>query len=97
MNCALSLTKPMSSRLLLIVFGFTALFPTLSFAADDCTCRFKGQDVPVGNVVCLELPAGNMMAMCGRVLNNTSWKFLEKECPVGKIEKPALFTPVRIG
>ena len=46
-----------------------------------CTCRFKGQDIPVGQTMCLDLPNGPVLAQCGRVLNNTAWKTLQQGCP----------------
>ncbi|MBO6552538.1 MAG: hypothetical protein JJ926_01540 [Roseitalea sp.] len=47
-----------------------------------CTCRFKGQDVPVGQTMCLDLPSGEVLATCDRVLNNTAWKTVQQGCPV---------------
>jgi len=29
----------------------------------------------------MQTPNGSKMATCSRVLNNTSWKFLEQACP----------------
>lgn len=47
-----------------------------------CTCRFKGQDVPLGQTMCLDLPSGQVLATCDRVLNNTAWKTLQQGCPI---------------
>jgi len=57
---------------------------TLGNAAKSipCTCRFKGQDVPLGQTMCLDLPSGEVLATCDRVLNNTAWKTLQQGCPV---------------
>jgi hypothetical protein len=52
--------------------------------------------VPEGMTVCLNLPTGNVLATCSRVLNNTSWKFLEQECPLGSLEQPSTSTPARL-
>jgi len=49
--------------------------------AIPCTCRFKGEDIPVGQTMCLDLPNGPVLAQCGRVLNNTAWKTLQQGCP----------------
>lgn len=46
-----------------------------------CTCRFKGRDIPVGQTMCLDLPSGDVLAQCDRVLNNTAWKTLQTGCP----------------
>lgn len=85
-----------STKMLLIAAGFTALFPVTSYAEKECTCRFKEMSVPEGITVCLNLPTGNVLATCSRVLNNTSWKFLEQECPLGSLEKPSTSTPARL-
>lgn len=86
------------SSTLLLAAGLTALAPLHTYAADGkCTCRFKAQSVEEGMTVCLELPTGNVLATCSRVLNNTSWKFLEQECPLSSLKKQKLFTPVKLG
>lgn len=62
-----------------------------SFAAQpalsdpDCTCRGNGKDIPEGQTVCLKTASGNRLARCERVLNNTSWKMLDEECPVARL------------
>lgn len=47
-----------------------------------CTCRFKGQDIPVGQTMCLNLPNGEVTAVCDRVLNNTAWKTVQQGCEI---------------
>ena len=47
-----------------------------------CTCRFKGLDIPVGQVMCLNLPNGEVTAVCDRVLNNTAWKTVQQGCEI---------------
>jgi hypothetical protein len=47
----------------------------------NCTCRAKGTDFQVGDLVCLSTPNGASMARCEMVLNNTSWKVLNAPCP----------------
>ncbi|MCB1493876.1 MAG: hypothetical protein KDJ77_19085 [Rhodobiaceae bacterium] len=41
-----------------------------------CTCRFEGQDVLLGQTICIK----GRQATCEKVLNNTSWKFSQKPC-----------------
>ena len=68
------------------------LFITLSVAittlaaggAGDCSCRAKDVVAYEGQVVCLSTPNGKRLAVCEKVLNNTSWKFLSEECPADK-------------
>lgn len=54
---------------------------TSALAGPECTCRFKGQDIPEGQMICMNLPSGDVLAQCGRVLNNTAWKTIKKGCP----------------
>lgn len=50
--------------------------------AIPCTCRFQGTDIPVGQTMCLDLPSGDVLAVCDRVLNNTAWKPVQQGCTV---------------
>ena len=54
--------------------------PTEAAAGPECSCRYKGRDVPVGGQVCLKTPQGMRIATCGFELNNTSWKFSGRSC-----------------
>ena len=62
--------------LVLLVCGF-AVF---SANAGDCTCRAKGVVAGEGQVACLSTPQGRRLARCQKVLNNTSWEFMEESC-----------------
>ena len=55
--------------------------PSPAFAASDCTCRYKGQDIAEGQVICAQLPTGRKLMRCGRVLNNTAWETIADDCP----------------
>ncbi|MGB7430905.1 MAG: hypothetical protein WA921_00360 [Ahrensia sp.] len=55
-----------------------------------CTCRYKGLDMQIGDLVCAELPNGDVMMVCDRVLNNTAWKTVQQGCPVTQIETPTM-------
>jgi hypothetical protein len=55
-----------------------------AFAGDNCTCRGNGTDIPEGETVCLKTASGMKLARCARVLNNTSWKILENDCPTAQ-------------
>ena len=74
-------------------------------AGENCTCRYKGQDIGEGRTVCLATPTGPQMARCERVLNNTSWKFLGNSCPYASMEqvkphsvaKPEVFSTKKNG
>jgi len=47
----------------------------------DCVCRAQGRTFAVGESVCLRTAAGPRVALCGMVLNNTSWELTERSCP----------------
>jgi hypothetical protein len=53
-------------------------------AAADCTCRALGTDFELGRSVCLSTSQGARLALCGMVLNNTSWHFSDVPCVVGQ-------------
>lgn len=46
--------------------------------ATECTCRLKGQSLPVGTEVCM----GDGMFRCQMEQNVTSWKSLASPCPL---------------
>lgn len=76
--------QPMTKSLILSgLMAASVILATPAFAGPDCTCRYKGKDVPEGQSTCIKTPDGYKVAQCSRVLNNTSWKFTEKKCPVG--------------
>ena len=75
--------------------AFKACFAAMAFAilmagsgsvlaGENCTCRFKGQSFALDSCVCLSTSEGPRMACCGYVLNNTSWNFTKKLCPVAE-------------
>lgn len=72
-----------------------ALFPAAaanSWAGENinCTCRYRGADYQLGDVVCLNGPNGPRLAQCQIVLNNTSWQRLETQCPITSLGEPNL-------
>jgi hypothetical protein len=82
---------------LLACFGFAivCLGPVESAAEPQCKCRAPSQSYLVGACVCLQRPGGAQeLACCGKVLNNPSWRFTGKGCPIAKTE-PATPAPVR--
>ena len=66
-------------RLLLAIL-FSTVF--VSTSAAECTCRGKNVVAAEGEIVCLTTPTGQRLALCEKVLNNTSWKFLPGNCSV---------------
>jgi hypothetical protein len=70
----------MSIRLAAAALLVLSAFPSPGIA--DCTCRAKGVVAEQGEVLCLATPQGPRMARCDKVLNNSSWTFLQAPCPV---------------
>jgi hypothetical protein len=54
-------------------------------------CRYVGRVAPPGAVICIEVDGKRSLARCEMVLNNPSWRFLDKPCPIAS---PALPKPI---
>jgi hypothetical protein len=54
-----------------------------------CPCRYPGGVAPPGAVVCLDVNGKRSLARCEMVLNNSSWRFLDKPCPIASPAQPA--------
>lgn len=67
------------------------LFISAAPASADCTCRSRDVVANEGEVVCLNTPLGQRLARCDKVLNNSSWTFLQGACPTAS----RTLTPVR--
>lgn len=50
-------------------------------AAADCECRAHGRLYRHGELACLRLPTGDLLARCDKVLNNSAWKKVRDGCP----------------
>jgi len=82
-----------------MLFGLFAFFGVIPFligangavADSKCICRAPGKTYSLGSCVCIVRPGGPMqLACCGKVLNNTSWTFTGKVCPVAMITPTVL-------
>ena len=65
--------------------SLSATGAALADADGNCTCRGNGEDIVEGQTVCLRTASGMKLARCERVLNNTSWKILQSECPTAQL------------
>lgn len=61
------------------------LFISSAPASADCTCRSRDVVANEGEVVCLNTPLGQRLARCDKVLNNSSWTFLQGACPTASL------------
>ncbi len=67
-----------------------AVAPGTAGGGIDCTCRYGGQSYAQNACVCLMTPNGARLACCGKVLNNSSWKFTRDMCPTAGVKPPAI-------
>ncbi|UUP19308.1 hypothetical protein [Nitratireductor thuwali] len=49
-------------------------------ATADCRCVANGARYVEGEQACLKMPDGPRLARCEKVLNNSSWKMLGRDC-----------------
>lgn len=71
---------PLVLTLGLAVLLAAAAAPARSVSGDayrDCRCLAQGERFRIGERICLR----GRIAVCDRVLNNTSWRLTEETCP----------------
>ena len=82
--------RPLFGLLAFFGFAIVCLGSVGSAAEPLCKCRSPKQSYLEGTCVCLERPGGGQeLACCGKVLNNPSWQFTGKRCPIAKSEPAA--------
>ena len=82
--------RPLSGLLASFSFVIVCLSSVGSAAETHCKCRSPGQSYLVGTCVCMDRPGGvQQLACCEMSLNNPSWQFTGKGCPVAKTEPAA--------
>lgn len=78
-----------------------SLLASAGLAGESCICRYKGATAAEGEVVCIATLRGQRLARCDKVLNNTSWTFLDTPCevPTASAERMTPFpaTPLPAG
>jgi hypothetical protein len=62
-------------------------------AFSECTCRYKGGETADGQTVCIATAKGKELAVCEKVLNVTSWKFLGQPCPTASNDGQRISLP----
>ena len=81
-SCTTGTVKVILSAL--IGLAMPIILTTPVNAGPHCHCRTaKSELVKVGDYTCIKTNEGLREARCEFVLNNTSWKFTGKLCPVG--------------
>lgn len=56
--------------------------PGTARAEPNCTCRYAGKLFELATCACMLTPSGPRLACCDQVLNNTSWTFTGRSCPI---------------
>ena len=46
-----------------------------------CSCLYGGENIPIGQTICMKFEGRKVMATCGTVVNNPSWSISKKLCP----------------
>ena len=46
-----------------------------------CSCLYAGQNIPIGQTVCMKFRGVNVLARCDTVVNSPSWSITKKPCP----------------
>jgi hypothetical protein len=68
----------------MVTASFGAPFPTRSAqpapVLPECTCRYRGHNVSLGQRICLESPDGPRLAECVLEGNVTSWRQGGESC-----------------
>ncbi len=78
---------PMSRLASTLLFAL-ALTPASGASAEPlCSCKANGQTYQLGEIACFSLPNGQKRARCDKVLNNTSWTFLDGDCPSASADR----------
>ena len=57
-------------------------------ATHNCTCRYRGEDVQLGELRCLATPEGPRSAQCVMEQNVTSWHPVSDPCPEASLRRP---------
>ena len=46
-----------------------------------CSCRYAGQNIPIGKTICMRYEGQSVRATCDTVANNPSWSISTEICP----------------
>lgn len=69
----------------LLIAGALLVHAAGAHTTHACPCRYPGGVAPPGAVICLN----GTLARCEMVLNNSSWRFLDKSCPIASLPRSA--------
>ncbi|MGQ0674864.1 MAG: hypothetical protein ACT4N4_02080 [Rhodospirillales bacterium] len=84
----------MSKRIAVIsAVALAALLSAPGAALADCTCRYSGGKIDLGQTICIVTPQGQRLARCDMAINNPSWTFLDAPCPTAGIAPAPVRSP----
>lgn len=46
-----------------------------------CSCLYAGQNIPIGQTICMKFDGKHVRATCDTVVNSPSWTISKVECP----------------
>ncbi len=55
--------------------------PERPIEARICSCRYAGQNIPIGQTICMKFEGKRVRATCDTVVNNPSWSISSEVCP----------------
>jgi len=55
-----------------------------------CRCRFRGQQLRLGTMVCMDTHLGTVLARCDLMDNNTSWIPTRTPCVMSRLPEPGI-------
>jgi len=46
-----------------------------------CSCLYRGENIPIGQTICMQFEGRHVRATCDTVVNNPSWSISSEKCP----------------
>jgi hypothetical protein len=71
----------------LLIAGELLVHAAGAHTTHACPCRYSGGVALSGAVICLNVEGKSSLARCEMVLNNSSWHFLNKSCPIASLTR----------
>lgn len=55
--------------------------PQVPIQTRVCSCRYAGENIPIGQTICMKFEGRQVEATCDTVMNNPSWSISNRSCP----------------
>jgi len=56
-------------------------YPKQPIEVRMCSCRYAGNNIPIGKTICMNFQGRSVLAKCDSVVNSPSWSISAQECP----------------